>query len=161
MCKRLFLAIILILYSFSYSLGDAAFAFVDGLWRGGVGFSAETKSLAECWARTTFGDGTTLTLTKRREGIWRFSLSNPAWKLPPFQRYDMVTMVDFYPQLRVVAKANGANVLEIDDIEQISLLQLIENGHTITFTSNGFSAKYDLEGSAKIIARLRSCLLLG
>ena len=34
---------------------------------------------------------------------------------------------------------------------------IIENGHTIDLTSDGFNEKYDLEGSAKVIERVRNC----
>ena len=68
-----------------------------------------------------------------------------------------MAMVDFYPQLRVVADSTLETEFEIADIERIELLDVIENGHTIDLSTDGFVAKYDLEGSAKAIERIRDC----
>ena len=48
-------------------------------------------------------------------------------------------------------------LLEIADLDQISLLGLIENGHVIDLTAEGFAEEYNLEGSAKVIDRIRNC----
>ena len=70
----------------------------------------------------------------------------------------MIALVDFYPQqVSVTAEAKSETRLEIANLDQISLLGLIENGHTIDLTSDGFSEKYDLEGSARAIQRIRNC----
>ena len=84
-------------------------------------------------------------------------MSNPGWHLPASHRYDMAALVDFYPPLRVVAVTKSQTGLEIADLDQISLLGLIENGHTINLNSDGFKEMYDLEGSAKAIERVRNC----
>ena len=60
----------------------------------------------------------------------------------------MVAQVDFYPRLRIVAEAKNQTLLDIADLDHMSLLGLIENGHTIDLTSDGFNEKYELEGSA-------------
>jgi hypothetical protein len=137
--------------------GGPVLPFMDGRWKGGVEFGADNKGVEECWASTTFSDGTVLTLAERSNRTWHLSLSNPGWRLSPDRRYSMVARVDFYPQLRIAAEAKSQTSLEIANLEQISLLGLIENGHTIDLTSDDFKAKYDLEGSAKVIARVRSC----
>ena len=131
--------------------------FVDGRWQGGVKGGSNSSDYVECWASTEFGDGTVLTLAKRNDGIWNLQLFNPGWRLPQSHRYAMVALVDFYPKLRIAAEARTPMLLEIADIDQISLLGLIENGHTIDLASEGFNEKYELEGSAKIIGRIRSC----
>ena len=69
----------------------------------------------------------------------------------------MVALVDFYPRLHFAAEAKSQTRLEIANLEQISLLGIIENGHSIDLTSDGFNEKYDLEGSAKVIERVRNC----
>lgn len=69
----------------------------------------------------------------------------------------MTALVDFYPRLSIEAEAKNETLLEIQDLEHISLLGLIENGHTIDLSSEGFNEKYVLEGSAKIIQRIRKC----
>ena len=69
----------------------------------------------------------------------------------------MVALVDFYPRLHIAGEAKSQTLLEIADLDHISLLALIENGHTIDLASDGFNEKYDLEGSAKVIERLRNC----
>ncbi len=70
----------------------------------------------------------------------------------------MIALVDFYPQqVRTTAETKSKTSLEIANLDQISLLGLIENGHTIDFSSDGFNEKYDLEGSAKVIQRIRNC----
>lgn len=69
----------------------------------------------------------------------------------------MVALVDFYPRLPITAEAKTQTLLEIVDLEHSSLLGLIENGHTIDLRSDGFNEKYALEGSAKIIERIRDC----
>ena len=69
----------------------------------------------------------------------------------------MVAMVDFYPPLRVDAEAKSQRLLEIAILDHNTLLGLIENGHTINLTSDGFNVQYDLEGSAKVIERVRNC----
>lgn len=84
-------------------------------------------------------------------------LSNPDWHLARSHRYVLVSLVDFYPQLRVAAETKGPTSLEIANLEKISLLWQIENGHTISLTSDRFSAKFDLEGSAKAIEKVRRC----
>ena len=68
-----------------------------------------------------------------------------------------VALVDFYPRLLIEAEAKNQTVLEIADLDHISLLGFIENGHTIDLESDGFNEKYELEGSAKIIQRIRNC----
>ncbi len=131
--------------------------FTDGLWSGGIETGADSRDFKECRASTTFGDGTTLTLAKQDTGRWSLRLSNPDWQLPPSQSYDMNVRVDFYPRLQVVARASDRTGLEIADLDQISLLGLIENGHVIDLTAEGFAEEYDLEGSAKVIDRIRNC----
>jgi hypothetical protein len=158
MYQRLFVAVLFTgLLHTTYVSGEPTFPFVDGRWDGGIEIDPDTGVPEECWARTTFSDGTAFTLAKRGDGIWNLRLSNPGWRLPPSRRYDMVALVDFYPQLRVAAEAKSQTGLEIANLDQISLLGLIENGHTINLTSDGFKVKYDLEGSAKVIERVRNC----
>ena len=137
--------------------GVSAFSFVDGRWSGGIETEPNSSGGEECWASTKFSDGTIFTLTKRSDGSWHLRLSNPEWRLPPSHRYDMIAQVDFYPHLRIAAEAKSQTRLEIANINHISLLAIIENGHTIDLMSDGFNAKYDLEGSAKIIARVGNC----
>lgn len=157
--KRLFASVLFIglLHTIASANGVSTIRFVDGRWSGGIETGSKSSGFEECWASTTFSDGTTFTLAKRVDGIWRLLLSNPGWRLPPSRRYDMVARVDFYPQLRIAAEAKSQTNLEIANLEQISLLGIIENGHTIELTSDGLNEKYDLEGSAKIIARVRNC----
>lgn len=131
--------------------------FVDGLWRGDIDREPGSSDFRECRASTRFADGTTLTLAITADGRWRMDLSNPFWRLPPSHRYAVVSLVDFYPRLQFDAEARTVTRLEIADIGRISLLEQIENGHTIDLDADGFSAKYDLEGSAKVIERLRNC----
>jgi hypothetical protein len=137
--------------------GEPAIPFVDGRWNGGIETGPDSKGLKECWSSTTFNDGTTFTLAKRGDGSWHLRLSNLGWQLPTSRRYAMVALVDFYTQLRVTAEAKSQTRLEIANLDQTSLLGLIENGHTINLTSDGFNVKYDLEGSAKVIERVRNC----
>ena len=158
MYQRLFASVLFIglLHTIANASGVPAIPFVDGRWSGGT----ETDPNSECWASTTFGDGTTFTLAKRGDRSWYLRLSNPAWRLPPSRRYDMVALVDFYPQLRIVAEAKSQTRLEIANLDQISLLGIIENGHTFNLTSEGFNEKYDLEGSAKAIEKVRNCFVV-
>ncbi len=143
--------------NFAYASGESKMPFVDGRWNGGIDTSPDSKGLEECWGRTTFSDGTAFTLAKGNGGSWHLRLSNPRWKLPPSHQYSMVALVDFYPQLHIKAEAKSQTRLEIRNIDQIPLLGLIENGHTIILTSDGFNGKYDLEGSAKVIERVQNC----
>jgi hypothetical protein len=84
--------------------------------------------------------------------------SNPGWRLQPSRRYDTIALVDFYPQqVRTIAEAKSGTGIEIADIDQSSLLGLIENGHTIILASDGLNVEYDLQGSAKAIQRIRNC----
>lgn len=131
--------------------------FVDGFWHGDIETGPDGTDLLRCWASTTVDDGTTLTLAERRDGIWSLQLSNPSWRLPLSHRYAMTALVDFYPRLRIEAEAKNQTLLEVADLERISLLGLIENGHTIGLKSDGFNENYVLEGSAKIIQRVRDC----
>lgn len=135
------------------------FPFVDGLWKGAIEIGSDSEGQKECWASMTDSDGTALTLAKRNDGIWYLRLSNPNWQLPPLRQYAMEALVDFYPKLDIVAESKSKTALEIANLEKISLLGLIENGHTITLSSDGFNAKYTLEGSAKIIERVRNCVI--
>jgi hypothetical protein len=159
MCQRLFVAVLFIglLHAIANASGEPAIPFVDGRWNGGIEIGPDNKGLEECWTSTTFSDGTAFTLAKRSDGIWRLRLSNPGWRLPPSRRYSMVALVDFYPQLRIAAEAKSQTSLEIANLDQVSLLGLIENGHTIDLAADGFNVKYDLEGSAKAIERVRNC----
>jgi hypothetical protein len=159
MYQRLFVAVLFagLLHTIANASREPTISFVDGHWYGGIEIGPDSKGLEECWARTTFSDGTAFTLAKRGDGVWHLRLSNPGWRLPPSRRYAMVALVDFYPQLRIAAEAKSQTVLEIANLDQISLLGLIENGHTIDLTSDGFNVKYDLEGSAKVIERVRNC----
>lgn len=159
MYQRLIVTVLFIglLHAIANASGRPVMPFVDGRWKGGVEFGADNKGVEECWASTSFSDGTVLTLAERNNGIWHLSLSNPVWRLSPDRRYSMVARIDFYPQLRIAAEAKSPVNLEIANLDQILLLGLIENGHTIDLSSDDFKAKYDLEGSAKVIARVRSC----
>lgn len=159
MHRRFFFAILFtgFLINLANASGEPQIPFVDGRWTGGIEAAADSEGPEECWARTTFSDGTAFTLAKRDDGSWYLRVSNPGWHLPPFRRYAMVALVDFYPRLRIAAEAKSQTRLEIANLEKISLLGFIENGHTIDLTSDGFKAKYDLEGSAKVIERVRNC----
>lgn len=159
MYQRLFACVVIsgILHSIASANGVSATPFVDGRWSGVIETGPGSGDIEECWASTTSDDGTTLTLAKRDDGSWRLRLLNSAWRLPPFHRYDMVALVDFYPELHITAEAASQTLLEISDPDQVSLIGTIENGHTIALTAEGFDEKYDLEGSAKIIQRLRNC----
>jgi hypothetical protein len=159
MYQRLTAALLFLglMHTIAQSSGVSTVEFVDGRWSGGIETSQNGSVLEECWASTTFGDGTTLTIAERGSGSWLLRLSNPDWQLPLLHRYDMAALVDFYPQLRVIAEVKNQTRLEIAHIDQIPLLTVIENGHTIDLTSKGFNEKYDLEGSAKIIERVRNC----
>ena len=158
MSQRLFVAALFmgLLHTIANASGVPAIPFVDGRWSGGIETGPNSSGLEECWASTTFSDGTTFTLAKRGDGSWHLRLSNPGWRLPPSRRYAMVARVDFHP-LRIAAEAKSQTRLEIANLDQLSLLGLIENGHTIDLTSDGFNEKYDLEGSAKVIERIRNC----
>lgn len=131
--------------------------FVDGRWHGNI-TTVPNRPDFECRASTTFNDGTAFTLAERRDGYWRLELSNPGWQLPHLARYDLVAQVDFYPRLRLAAVAKNPTLLEIADLDRISLLGLIENGHTLDLMSEDFNGKYELEGSAKIIERIGNCV---
>jgi hypothetical protein len=159
MCQRLFVAVLFIgtLHAIANASGETTILFVDGRWTGGSEIGSDSKSIEECWVRTTFSDSTAFTLAKRSDGIWHLRLSNPDWRLPPSHQYDMVALVDFYPQLHIAGQATSPTSLEIANLDQISLLGIIENGHSIDLTSDGFNAKYDLEGSAKAIEKARHC----
>ncbi|MGB8816462.1 MAG: hypothetical protein WCC66_00910 [Rhizobiaceae bacterium] len=159
MYNRLFLAVLFtgLLHPIAEASGVPTIPFVDGRWQGGTKGGPDRSDFEECWASTEFDDGTVFTLTKRRDGSWNLQLSNPGWRLPQPRRYAMVALVDFYPRLRIAAEAKNQTLLEIADLDHISLLGLIENGHTIDLASDGFNEKYELEGSAKIIQRIRNC----
>jgi hypothetical protein len=159
MYARFFMAIIVIAFAVTRAeaAGSLSVPFVDGRWHGGINSGSGSSDFEECWASTTFGDGTTLTLAEREDGKWRLLLSNRSWTLQTSRRYDMVAQVDFYPRRRFVAEARSEALMEIADLDGISLLGLIENGHTIDLRADGFNKKYDLEGSAKIIEKIRNC----
>ncbi len=159
MCGRLLGAIFFVglLQHIACAGGVSAVPFIDGRWYGGTKGDLNNSIFEECWATTKFDDGTTFTLSKRRDGIWTLQLSNPGWRLPIARRYAMSALVDFYPRLQITAKARSQTLLEIADLDRSSLLGLIENGHTIDLASDGFNQKYELEGSAKIIERIRDC----
>ena len=144
-----------------HTSGDASgvpsFPFADGRWHGDIETGPDSSDFEKCWASTAFTGGTTFTLSERKDGIWHLQLSNPGWRLPHSRRYTMTALVDFYPRLRIAAEARNQTLLEIADLEHISLLGLIENGHTIDLESDGFNEKYELEGSAKVIQRIRNC----
>ena len=131
--------------------------FVDGFWHGNIETGAHTSTFEECWASTTFDDETTMWLAVRKDGTWYLRLSNPQWRLPHPHRYAMVSLVDVYPRLRSKAETKSQSVLEITDSDHLPLVGQIEIGHTIDLASDGFHEKYDLEGSAKVIERLRNC----
>lgn len=161
MHRRFFVEALLIglLLTVADASDGPTFPFVDGLWKGAIGVGADSDGQNECWASTTDNDSTSFTLAKRGGGIWYLRLTNPSWRLPPFHQYAVVTLVDFYPKLDIVAESKSKTVLEISHLEKILLLRLLENGHTITLSSDGFNAKYVLEGTAKIIERLRNCAI--
>lgn len=156
---RWFVALIFmgLLHGIAEAGGVPTIPFVDGRWHGDIKTGPNNSDFEECWASTTFDDGTTFTLAKRKDGRWHLRLSNPSWRLPPSRRYAMVALVDFYPRLRMTAEAQNPTLLEISDTGNISLVGLIEIGHTINLTSDDFNEKYELEGSAKVIERIRNC----
>jgi hypothetical protein len=157
MYHRSFIVVLIIglLRTIANASEEPTISFIDGLWKGGIG--ADSQGHKECWASTTLSDLTIFTLAKQTNEHWYLRLSNPSWQLPPLHQYAIVALVDFYPQVNSIAVAKSKTALEIENLKQISLLGLIENGHTITLTSDGFNEKYTLEGSAKIIDRIRNC----
>ena len=160
MYKRTFFTgfFFVLLRSLVSASGEPSIPFVDGRWSGDIEIDTNSAVFKACWASTNYSDGTTLTLAKRDNGSWHLRLSNPGWGLPPSHQYDMIALVDFYPQqVHTTAEAKSKTHLEIANLDQISLLGLIENGHTIDLRSDGFNEKYDLEGSAKVIQRIRNC----
>ncbi len=159
MFHRLFVAVFFtgLLHAVAGASGVGTIPFVDGRWRGDIETGPGSRNFQECWASTTFDDGTTLALAKRKDGAWHLRLSNPSWRLQHSRRYALAALVDFYPRLHIAAEAKSQTRLEIADLDQISLLGLIENGHTIDLASEGFNEKYELEGSAKVIERIRTC----
>ncbi len=159
MYHRLFVAVFFtgLLHTIADASGVPTIPFADGRWHGDIETGPNSVDFEGCWASTTFEDGTAFTLTKRKDGRWHLQLSNPSWRLPHSLRYDMVALVDFYPRLRIAAEAKNQTLLEIADLDHISLLGLIENGHTIDLTSDSFNERYELEGSAKVIERIRNC----
>ena len=159
MFQRLFASVLFIgaLHISANASGLPAMSFVDGRWNGGIDATPNSLGVEECWASTTFSDGTTFTLAKQGNDNWLLRLTNHDWRLPTHHRYDMVALVDFYPRLQIAAVAKSQTRLEIANLDQIALLGIIENGHTIDLTSDGFNKKYDLEGSAKAIERVRNC----
>ena len=159
MYYRMFVAVFCA--SFLHTIAEASqvpsIPFSDGRWHGDIKTGSKSSDFEECWASTTFDDGTTFALTKRKDDSWALQLSNPGWQLSHSRQYSMVALVDFYPRLHIAGEAKSQTLLEIADLDHISLLALIENGHTIDLASDGFNEKYDLEGSAKVIERLRNC----
>ena len=160
MCPRFFIAILSIglLHTVANASGAPAVPFVDGRWSGGIETLPDSSVFEECSTSTTFIDGTTFALAERRDENWYLRLSNPGWRLPPSRQYPMVALVDFYPPLRVDAEAKSQRLLEIAILDHNTLLGLIENGHTIKLTSDSFKETYDLEGTAKVIERVRNCV---
>jgi hypothetical protein len=149
---------IALLYTVANASGAPTFPFVDGRWSGDIKTFQNNTEFEECWASTTFTDGTTFTLAERRDESWYLRLSNAGWRLVPSRRYPMVAQVDFYPPHLVDAEAKSQRLLEIATLDQNTLLGFIENGHTIKLTSDRFKEAYDLEGSAKVIGRIRTCV---
>ena len=159
MYYRLFvtLSFVGLLHDFADASGLPTIPFVDGRWRGNIQPGSNKSEFEACWASTTFDDGTTFALSKRRDGSWQLQFSNPGWRLPLSRRYDLTAQVDFYPRIQISAEAKSQTLLEIVDLDHTPLLGVIENGHTIDLTSDGFNEKYELEGSAKVIERIRNC----
>jgi hypothetical protein len=159
MCSRLFIAILSIglLNCSAIAKAVPAFPFVDGRWSGLIETMPNSSVFEACAASTTFTDGTTLTLAKQRDNSWLVRFSNPGWRLPS-SHYPMVVVVDFYSPLAVSAVAKNQRLLEIAIPGHNALLKLIENGHLIKLTSDSFEEAYNLEGSAKVIERVRNCV---
>jgi hypothetical protein len=159
MTLRLFIAAVLTgcLIAGAEADEEPLFPFADGRWRGEFKAASNSSDHDECWASTSFDEGTTLTLARQKGRGWNLKLSNANWQLNTSRPYSMSALVDFYPKLRLAAKGETRTLLQISDLEYISLLGLLENGHSITLTSDGFDKTYDLEGSAKVIQRMRGC----
>ena len=159
MYYRLFVAVLFtgVLHTIADASGGLAVPFVDGRWYGSLDAGKSKSNFQECWASTTFDDGTTFKLIKRKDESWHLQLSNFSWLLPQSRRYAMEVLVDFYPPLSIAAEAKSQTLLEIAIFDHMSLLGFIENGHTIDLTSKEFNAKYELEGSAKVIQKMRAC----
>ena len=126
MCYLLLVAAFLtgFLHAVADASGVPSIPFVDGLWHGEIETGPNSLDFEACWASTLSDDGTAFTLMKRKDGRWHLQLANPNWHLPPSHRYAMATVVDFYPPLRLVAEAKDRTLLEIADLERISLLRL-------------------------------------
>ncbi len=123
MFQQLFALVVFIgFHTFAHASGAPATLFTDGRWSGGTGTAPDSAGVQECWADTTFSDGTTLTLAKQSDGNWHLRLSNPDWQLPAAHRFDMVALVDFYPRVRFDAETKNQTSLEIASLEQKSLL---------------------------------------
>lgn len=159
MCKRFSVSALLMILMHAVANAGATSTtlFVDGRWSGGTEMDYEKSSFTACWASTKFDDGTTLSLAKQSDTNWYLRLSNPGWHLQTHRRYEFATLVDFYPRLRIAGEVTSRTSLQIESPDQSPLVAFIENGHTIDFNSNDFTEKYDLEGSAKAMEKIRDC----
>ena len=65
MYKRSYVTVffIVLLHTFADASAEPTIPFVDGIWRGEVETGSNGSGFKECWASTTFGDGTTFTAT--------------------------------------------------------------------------------------------------
>ena len=160
MCPRFFITMLVIglLHPVANAGAAPAVPFVDGLWSGGIETLPNSSMFEKCSASTTFIDGTTFAIAERRNQNWYLRMSNNGWRLPPSRHYPVVAQVDFYPPLRIDAEAKSHRLLEIAIPDHHALLGLIENGHAIKLTAGRFKQMYDLEGTAKVIERLRNCV---
>ncbi len=112
---------------------DSASASLQGLLWTVVGAGTSKPNqiawFLECWASTTFGDGTTLTLAEREDGNWYLRYNESRLRLAPPDRHDTIALVDYSPQrVLTTADVTSETQLEFANLEQISLLRLIEMG---------------------------------
>ncbi len=147
-----------LLYAPANADNSATRPFIDGRWHGDAATHTDSSRFKECWASTAFADGTVLTLAENRNASWTLRFSNPAWQLVDSGNASMMVQVDFYPNLNVSTRTDGTTLLEIEITGDDPLLDFVENGHSIKLNSNGFNKVYDLEGSAKVIERIRKCV---
>lgn len=160
MGPRFFVAILLLgfLHAAASAGGSVRVPFVDGIWHGDIATHPDGLGFKECWASTSFADGTTLTLAEQRDENWSIRLSNPEWQWSPSSSNAMIVQVDFYPRLEVEALASSNYVLEFKISDDKTLLEFVENGHSFKLSNGDFNKEYNLEGSAKIIQRIRNCV---
>lgn len=163
MIKRSLLARIgwaLVVLLYSAGLAQAArepfWTFEAAGWEGGA-IKDEAGNFSYCYITSGYEGGMMLGFSLTAAESFFIVLQDATWKLPVGSRYEVDISVDGRPLGRFPASAAGEDLLSIEIGRHPVALQRLRKGYTLGIEAAKEVFGFDLEGTARGLAKLREC----